>query len=82
MARPVSVLELHPEEELELERRVWAATTPRRDCDRARIVLSRPQARQPPPALSPEVLDADFIVIWQGLIGVVSALGAVHDRHW
>ena len=41
MARPVAVLDLHPEEQRELERRVRAATTSRRDCQRARIVLLR-----------------------------------------
>ncbi len=43
MARPVAVLDLHPEEQRELERRVRAATTSRRDCQRARIVLLRAQ---------------------------------------
>ena len=41
MARPVAILELHAEERRELERRVRAATTSRRDCQRARIVLLR-----------------------------------------
>ena len=41
MARPVAVLDLHPEEQRELERRVRAAPTSRRDCLRARIVLLR-----------------------------------------
>ena len=41
MARPISVLEVTPEEKRELERRVRASTTPGRDCLRARIVLMR-----------------------------------------
>ena len=41
MARPISVLEVTPEEKRELERRVAAPTTPGRDCVRARIVLLR-----------------------------------------
>ena len=38
MARPVAILELHPEE---LERRVRVASTSPRDRERARIVLLR-----------------------------------------
>ena len=41
MARPISVLEVTPEEKRELERRVAASTTPTRDCLRAHIVLLR-----------------------------------------
>ena len=41
MARPISGLEVTPEEKRELERRVKASTTPGRDCLRARIVLMR-----------------------------------------
>ncbi len=41
MARPVGILELHAEEKRELERRVRAAATSRRDSERARIVLLR-----------------------------------------
>ena len=42
----------------------------------------RRQARPPAPALAPEVPDADFIALWQGLIGALSALAAAHDRQW
>ena len=38
MARPISVLEVTPEEKRELERRVAASTTLARDCLRAHIV--------------------------------------------
>jgi len=41
MARPISVLELTPEERLELKQRVRASTTSQRDVLRARIVLLR-----------------------------------------
>ena len=41
MARPISVLEVTPEEKRELERRVGASTTAARDCVRAHIVLLR-----------------------------------------
>ena len=41
MARPISVIEVTPEEKRELERRVGALTTPARDCIRAHIVLLR-----------------------------------------
>ena len=41
MARPISVLDVIPEEKRELERRVGASTTPARDCVRAHIVLLR-----------------------------------------
>ena len=41
MARPISVLEVTPEEKRELERRVGASTTAARDCLRAHIVLLR-----------------------------------------
>ena len=41
MARPISVLEVTPEETQELERRVRASTTSGRDSIRARIVLMR-----------------------------------------
>ena len=41
MARPISVLEVTPEEKQELERRVRASTTSGRDSIRARIVLMR-----------------------------------------
>ena len=44
MARPISVLEVTPEEKQELERRVRASTTSGRDSIRARIVLMRRQA--------------------------------------
>ena len=43
MPRPVEALEIVPAEQQELERRVRAATTPRRDAERARIVLLRAQ---------------------------------------
>ena len=42
----------------------------------------RRQARQPPPALTPEVPDTDFIAMWQDLIGALGALAAAHDRQW
>ncbi len=41
MARPITVLQLAPEERSELQRRVGAPTTPQRDYLRARIVLLR-----------------------------------------
>lgn len=41
MARPISVLDVTPEERRELERRVGASTTAARDCVRAHIVLLR-----------------------------------------
>ena len=41
MARPISVLEVTPDEKQELERRVRASTTSGRDSIRARIVLMR-----------------------------------------
>ena len=41
MARPISVLEVTPEEKRELERRVGVSTTAARDCLRAHIVLLR-----------------------------------------
>ena len=41
MARPIKILEILPAERDELERRVRADTTSRRDCLRARIVLLR-----------------------------------------
>ena len=41
MARPVEILDMSPEEQSELERRVRASTTSQRDCQRARIVLLR-----------------------------------------
>ena len=41
MARPISVLEVTPEEKRELARRVAASTTSARDCLRAHIVLLR-----------------------------------------
>lgn len=41
MARPISVLQMTPEEHSELQRRVRASTSPQRDCLRARIVLLR-----------------------------------------
>ena len=41
MARPIEVLDMSPEERAALERRVRAATTSQRDCQRARIVLLR-----------------------------------------
>ena len=41
MARPISVLDVTPEEKRELERRVGASTTPARDSVRAHIVLLR-----------------------------------------
>src|SRR5215471_12582702 len=41
MARPISVLELTPEERLELKQRVRASATSQRDVLRARIVLLR-----------------------------------------
>ena len=43
MARPVEALGILEEERVELERRVRASTTSRRDCQRARIVLLRTQ---------------------------------------
>lgn len=43
LPRPVETLEILPAEKQELERRVRAATTSRRDVERARIVLLRAQ---------------------------------------
>ena len=42
----------------------------------------RRRARQPSPALAAAGPDADFIALWQGLIGELSALAAAHDRQW
>lgn len=41
--RPVEALEIVPAKQQELERRVRAATTPKRDAERVRIVLVRAQ---------------------------------------
>jgi len=46
MARPVSILELTPEEAAELRRRVRASTTTQRDGLRARVVLARAEKRK------------------------------------
>ena len=42
----------------------------------------RPAARPRRPALAPEVPDADFIAMWQDLIGALGTLAAAHDRQW
>ena len=42
----------------------------------------RPAARQRPPAAAAESPDADFIAMWQGLIGALGTLAAAHDRQW
>ena len=41
MSRPIAILELTPQERSELTRRSRAATTPQRDCLRAKIILLR-----------------------------------------
>lgn len=46
MARPVSALELTPEEAVELGRRVRAPTTTQRDALRARLILARAERRK------------------------------------
>ena len=46
MARPVTVLELTPEEKSELRRRAVSSTSTQRDALRARIVLLRTQGRK------------------------------------
>jgi transposase len=46
MARPVAVLDITPEERIELRRRVGSPTTEQRDSLRARIVLLRSQGRK------------------------------------
>ena len=43
----------------------------------------RPQARRrPPPAAQPQAPDADFVALWQGLLGSLSAIAAAHDQLW
>lgn len=42
----------------------------------------RPAARKPPPADPAESPDADFVALWQDLIGALGALAAAHDRQW
>lgn len=46
MARPISVLELTPEEKSELQRRVASSTASQRDALRARIILLRAQGNK------------------------------------
>jgi hypothetical protein len=46
MARPIERLDLTPEERTELERRVHAVTTSKRDNLRAAIVLLRAEGRK------------------------------------
>ena len=43
----------------------------------------RPLARRrPPPPAQPQAPDADFVALWQGLIGALSAIAAAHDQLW
>ena len=48
------------------------------------ILLHGPRLRprkQPAPA-PPTAPDADFVALWQGLIGVLGGIAAEHDRRW
>ena len=40
-----------------------------------------PGGRQPPPA-QPQAPDADFVALWQDLIGALDAIAAEQDRRW
>ncbi len=42
----------------------------------------RPQPRKPPPPPRPEAPDADFVALWQDLIGSLGAIAAEQDRRW
>ena len=42
----------------------------------------RRQPRHPPQAAPSAAPDADFVALWQGLIGALSALAAEQDRRW
>ena len=42
----------------------------------------RPQPRNPPQAAQPETPAADFVALWQGLLGALGALAAEQDHLW
>ena len=42
----------------------------------------RPQRRRKPPPEPPEAPEANFVALWQDLLGSLSALAAEEDRRW
>ena len=42
----------------------------------------RPRPRKQPAPAPPTAPDADFVALWQGLIGSLGGIAAAHDRRW
>lgn len=81
MPRPISVVELTPEERSELRRRVVSPTTSQRDALRARIVLLRSQGRKEADVAKAVGVSINTVSLWskrfehEGLQGLVDAPG-------
>jgi len=81
MPRPITTLELTPEERTELQRRVRASTTPKRDSLRAEIVLARAEGLSVAEVAERVAVSVPSVCKWSrrfdvnGLEGLVDAPG-------
>lgn len=81
MARPISVIELTPDERTALRRRVGAPTSAQRDVLRARIVLLRAEGRREADVAAEVGVSINTVSLWsrrfeeQGLAGLGDAPG-------
>ena len=81
MARPISALELTPEEKAELQRRVRSSTSTQRDSMRARIVLLRAEGRSVAEVAATAATSMNTVSLWSrrfeggGLRGLQDAPG-------
>jgi transposase len=81
MPRPITALELTPEERTELQRRVHASTTPKRDSLRAEIVLARAEGLSVTEVAERVAVSVPSVCKWSrrfdvnGLEGLVDAPG-------
>jgi len=81
MARPISLIEVTPEEGAELRRRARATTSTQRDSLRARIVLSRAEGHKEEDVAAEVGVSLNTVSLWskrfeaQGLEGLIDKAG-------
>jgi transposase len=82
MARPVTPLELTPEEKSELQRRLRSSTTTQRDALRARIVLLRAEGRSEAEVAATADVSVNTVSLWSKRfeLGGLDALGDAPGR--
>ena len=86
MARPISFIEVTPEEGAELRRRARATTSTQRDSLRARIVLSRAEGHKEEEVAAEVGVSLNTVSLWskrfeaKGLEGLIRTDRRLHTR--